>query len=436
MSLEQTFRNPWWVVFGSTLALMVGNAPVLFFTFGVFLKPITSEFGWNRGTMSAALTAYVILGAMGTPFAGKLVDRWGVRRVTLAFIAAFSLATAALSQTPSYPLAFLLLYAVCGLVGSGQAPLPYAKAISARFEARRGLALGIAMAGVGLGTALMPQLARVLIQAFGWRGAYIGLGIVTFAVAFPGVLLFVRGPAASGRREFPTAGGRPGEALVASGMTMSEALKTSYQFWLLAIATFLVSAATNGTIAHIVPLLTDRGLSNQLATLVLTSAGLAMIGGRILSGYLVDRFFAPYVAACFFLLPLVGILFLGVGWAGVVPLLGAICVGLGLGAVIALTAFLIGRYFGLRAFGEMYGYVMAVFLFGSGLGPWLMGVCFDVTRSYNLALTGFALLLVIASLLISRLGPYIYPASRVMAKPEMSDVTADAPLAALKNPTK
>jgi predicted MFS family arabinose efflux permease len=166
---------------------------------------------------------------------------------------------------------------------------------------------------------------------------------------------------------------------------------------------------TNGTTTHILPLLTDRGLSTQVGTLALTFVGLAMFAGRILGGYLVDRFFAPYITACSFLVPLVGIVLLCIGSAALFPLLGAICVGLGLGSEIALMGFLIGRYFGLRGYGEIYGYLMAAFLVGAGLGAWIMGACFDATHSYDLAFIGFGLSLIVASVLVCRLGPYVYP---------------------------
>jgi MFS family permease len=408
--MRLAFRNPWWVVFGATIGMIVSNGPILQFTFGVFLKPVTREFGWNRGTMAAAIVICHLLGAIATPFLGRMIDRFGIRRVTLPFIALFALATAAISRTPASPIAFMMLYAVCGLVSSGQAPQPYVKAISAWFDSKRGLALGIATAGIGIGAALMPQLARLLIDKFGWRSAYVGLGIVTFALAFPAVALFVREPDGYLERFRQGSSTIPSEDTV-TGMTVGEAVKSSARFWIIAVTALLVATAVNGTIAHIVPLLTDRGLSNQLATLVLTASGLALIGGRLLGGYLLDRFFGPYVAACFFLLPFVGVALLGSGSTGVVPEVAAIGLGLGLGSETALIAFLAGRYFGMRHYGEIYGYLFAVFLFGSGLGPWLMGVCFDATGSYNIALGAFGLALLVASFLISRLGPYAYPVS-------------------------
>lgn len=431
MSLKRSFVNPWWVVFGSTLGLLVDNGVITLFTFGLFLKPIAEQFGWDRGTVAAAITISQFIGAFFTPFVGKMVDRWGVRRVTLPFICAFALTTAAVALTPASPIVFFLLYAACGLAGAGQAPLNYAKAISAWFEERRGLALGIAMSGVGLGVALVPQLARVLINAFGWRGGYVGLGIFTFVVAFPSVAFFVREPGESLGHEGKQAGTarRAGEPMPESpGMTVREAVRGAlrFRFWFILTAVFLVAMAVNGSITHIVPLLTDRGMSMALATSVLSVTGLALIGGRLISGYLLDRFFAPYVSACFFLLPLAGVVLLGTDAGGVVPFLGTICLGLGLGSEIDIMAFLVSRYFGLRKFGELYGYVLGVFVLGAGLGPSVMGVCYDVTGSYNFALAGFGLALLAATLLISRLGAYAYPVNRAAGIGETSAASLNA----------
>ena len=417
MSSGKIFRNPWWVVFGSTLGLIVGNGPITLFTFGVFLKPIVATFGWNRGTVASAVTVSQALGALATPFVGRMVDRWGVRRVTLPFIAAFALTTAAIALTPASPFIFILLYGICGLFGGGQAPLNYAKAISSWFESKRGLALGIAMSGVGIGTALDPQIVRVLIAHVGWRGAYVGLGVLTFALAFPAVALFIREPdrdSISDRERLASAGHIHDAAGNAPGMPVGEAVK-GFRFWTILVCVFMVAASVNGSIAHIVPILTDRGVSPAVATSLLSVTGVALIGGRILSGFILDRFFAPYVAACFFLLPLTGVGLLSSGAAGIVPLLGTICLGLGLGSEIDIMAFLVGRYFGVRTFGEIYGYIMAAFVFASGLGPTIMGVCYDRTHSYKLALEGFAVALAIASILISRLGPYAFPAPKRVA---------------------
>lgn len=405
------FANPWWVVFGSVIGLLVGNGAVVTFTFSLFLKPMSTAFGWDRGTISAGLTVYQIAGALTTPLAGLLADVWGVRRATLFYVTIFAAAVATLSEIPHHVALFLVLFGVCGVAGSGQAPPAYAKAIARWFDDKRGLALGVGLTGVGLGTALMPQVARFLIARFGWRGAYAGLGALTFLVGIPTVLLFIRerpvpDPAAAGDKQSrASVAGRFAEP---DGLTLWEAAKTSRAFWFLTFSIFLISAVTNGFVAHVAPMLTDAGFSLKVAATVLTLAGLMMIVGKILSGILADRFFAPYVSAFFFLLAIPGILMFGAGRSVIFPLLGITFVGISLGSMVTVQSFLAGAYFGLRQYGTICGYFMGVLLFGGGLGPWLMGVCYDFTHSYHFALAGFIAATLLSGLFVCCLGPYVF----------------------------
>jgi predicted MFS family arabinose efflux permease len=393
----------WLVVTGSTLALVVGNGAILFFTFGVFLKPITEEMGWHRGTASLGVTIGLTLGGLATPFVGRLIDRCGVQKVTLAAITVFAVGVAAISLANSVT-TFVLLYAFAGLLSGGHAPLPYAKAITAWFDVQRGLALGIAMAGVGFGAALMPQVADLLLEAFGWREAYIALGVLTWLIAFPMVLLFVKEPS---RSEAETTA----RLSSADGDDVGNALRKK-EFWIIAVPILLVVTAVNGTIAHLVALLTDRGISHDTATRMLIAVGLSTIIGRLVSGYLLDRVFAPYLAAVIFALPLLGLLALLSGSASpMLALSAAILLGLALGAEVDVIGYLVGRYFGLRRYGQIYGYMFAVFTIGSGVGPYLMGLSFDFMHSYGSAIVAFCVLLVTSSVLISRLGPYRFPES-------------------------
>jgi len=224
-------------------------------------------------------------------------------------------------------------------------------------------------------------------------------------VAFPAVALFVREPEAR-----PRVAGREPAAL--PRLTLGESLRSS-SFWLLAVAVFLVVTTINGIVAHLVPLLTDRGIEVRQATSTLSAVGLSTIAGRLVAGYLLDRFFAPYVAAGLFILPLVTVGLLIAGAGASAPALAAVSFGIGLGAEVDVIGFLAGRYFGLRAFGEIYGCLFAIFTLGTGLGPVLMAMNFDVTRSYDVTLTAFGVALVCASVLVSRLGSYRFPARRV-----------------------
>jgi MFS family permease len=189
------FRNRWWVVFATICGLLVGAGPINVFTFGVFLKPITEDLGLSRGAFSAALTFHAAVAAVVLPIIGWLVDRWGARRIMLPGLLLYALATACYGLLQASPSLFtFLIFALTGLVGGVQSPIPYAAVIARWFDRQRGLALGIGTAGVGLGVALMPQVAALLIDAVGWRLAYVGLAIVVLLVAFPPVALFLREP--------------------------------------------------------------------------------------------------------------------------------------------------------------------------------------------------------------------------------------------------
>lgn len=397
------FRNRWWIVVGSVLGLIVGNVTVLQFSASVLMKPIMAEFGWNRSVLSAAVMLGSIFAAVATPIAGRQIDVRGIRRVTLAAIALFAGAIAAMSLSPTAPAApavFLAMFAAMGLFSAGQAPLPYAKAIAAAFDRQRGLAMGIAMTGVGLGAALVPRLTQAYLDHFGWRGAFVAVGVTVFCIAFPAVALLVRD--VSGDTRAATARGQMG-----SGLEAHDAIRRK-EFWVLVVVFLCIPIVANGTIVHLVPLLTDRGIPAGRAVTVFSGIGASLIAGRLLCGYLLDRFFGPHVAIAFVLLPAAGVLTLLASSDAALTTIGAILVGIGMGAEVDLIAYLQSRYFGLRAFGQLYGYLFAVFTVGTGLGPFVMGATYDLTGSYNAALAGFVAVLGCAAVMLLRL-PRQYP---------------------------
>jgi MFS family permease len=409
--MTPTGRSPWWLVFGSIFGLAVGVGPVMQFTFSIFLKPVAEALNTDRATLSLGLTIGLVLTGLVTPIVGRLVDRFGIRRVILPLITLFALATAAVGFIPASPVLFVTLYALMGLLGAGQTPLPYAKAVSGAFDRQRGLALGVAMAGVGLGTALVPQFVQALVIHAGWRTAYVGLGALLFVLAFPSVYFFL------GTVDRKT-GTNAAEIADATGLTGAQAVRTP-QFWAMFVAFFIVSTACAGMLAHIVAMLTDRGIARETATAAITVGGLALIAGRLLSGFLLDRLFAPSVAIVFFAAPLAGIAMLTFTTTPALALAGTVLVGLGLGAEVDLIAYLICRYMGLRAFGEIYGYLFLVFMVGAGVGPFLMGLSFDKTGSYDTTMIILMAALAIACALMLRLGPYTYGARREIGRMTM-----------------
>jgi MFS family permease len=403
MKLPSKAANRWWIVFGATIAMLVAQGPVIVFTLGLFIGPISDEFGWDRASISLAGGAAGLCSALTVPFVGVLMDRWGVRRVLIPAIVAFGASVALIAASPNSLPAFLTFYAIAGIAGSGQGPLGYAKSLASWFDDKRGLALGLTMAGIGIGAALMPQYTQFLIGIFGWRAAYVGLGALIIAVALPSVFFFVRDPQGAPASFEPT--DRPSFQGI-PGQEVSEALR-DFRFWLLATVLLIVSVVTNGVVVHTVPILTDHGYAPNQAAALMIAVGLSTMVGRLLSGYLVDNIFAPYVAAFFFLLPSLGLYFLG---SATYPIIGIISIGLASGTEVDMIAFLTSRYFGLRRFGQLYGLLFAIFTAGPAIGPYVMGLSFVRLHSYAPALMLFSLAMAVASILVLCLGPYKYPA--------------------------
>jgi MFS family permease len=212
-------------------------------------------------------------------------------------------------------------------------------------------------------------------------------------------------PGEGERRTHPVAATLP-------GFTAREAMRT-LRFWLMAVAFFLVALALLGFSGHIVPLLTDHGLSPTAATAVFGLLGLSTLTGRVATGFLVDRVFAPYIAAVFWFAAMLGFALLITG-NGVMPAVGVVLVGLGLGAEVDMLAFMNSRYFGQRAFGQLYGYFFMCFSFGGATGRSLDGILFDRAGSYAPVLIVAAISLFVAVVLLSRLGAYVYPVEHTL----------------------
>jgi predicted MFS family arabinose efflux permease len=196
-------------------------------------------------------------------------------------------------------------------------------------------------------------------------------------------------------------------------LTAAEVLTQQWRFWAMTMGFFLAVVSTNGTLVHVVAMLTDRGMSPEYATATLSSAGAGVILGRIACGSCLDRLYGPCVAVCFFLLSALGIACFATELAGFVPLLGGALLGVGLGANITIMAFFTSRYFGLKAYGKVFGVIFGIFLMGTGVGPYLNALSYDLLHSYEPALVGSCISLMAACLLLAPLGPYPFASLKV-----------------------
>ncbi len=399
----------WWVVLAAGVGLALHAGPLIVPTFGVFLKPLSQEFGWSRTQISLAFSLFTLGATITLPLIGRLVDRFGARKVIVSAALLFGLSVVSLSFLSTHLWHFYAVYLLLGVVGSGTTPVPYTKVISRWFDRKRGLALGLAAATFSVSGSLMPPLAQALIAAVGWRHAYEILGLMAMGITIPVVVLLLKeSPQLMG---LAPDGETIGQAEVETQRSLEEGVsfqqaRQTRTFWLMGGAFFLISVCFHGSVVHLVPMLTDRGFSAQSAALVASLVGGASIIGKVGIGYSLDRYFAPYVAVCFFCGFALGMFLLWSGMAGSVVLIAVVLVGLGLGAELDVMPYLVSRYFGLRAFGEIYSYTFAIFTLGGVVGPPLMGAGFDATGSYSLVLALFGMAALTAAGLMTRLGPY------------------------------
>lgn len=400
----------WWIVLTVSIGMLLGYAPILVFSFGVFARFFVTELHASRTQVSLAFTLANIMVSVASPLAGRLVDRFGARRVILPAILLFDGLLLSFKFVSTSLWQLYVMFLALGFVGSATAPVPYLKVVSNWFDRRRGLALGLSMVGLGTGAILMPPVMQRLITALGWRSAYAAFSILSLAVSIPLVALCLRdSPQEMGL--LPDGGV---DSLVPSaprpekqGLTWREARRTA-TFWLMLSAFALVGASVHACVIHLPSMLTDRGISAETAALASSAFGIALLLGRVGSGYILDRIFAPYVAMFVFTGVTGGLFLLWSGAGGAAAFLGAFLVGLGMGAEGDLIAYCSSRYFGLRSFGEIYGYLFAAFTLSGAIGPLLMAAGFDRTGSYRLPILLFVALTITATVLMSRLGPYRY----------------------------
>jgi cyanate permease len=274
------------------------------------------------------------------------------------------------------------------------------------------------MLGIGVGAIAAPPVAQRLIAMFGWRAAYAIWGCAVLLIALPLATAFLRndpgdkGLLPDGDREPDERGRDPIELRPANeGLSWHQIWRSS-TFWLLISAFFLAGASVHACVLHLSALLTDRGVSAPAAAMAISVVGLAVLVGRVGTGYLLDKFFAPRLAAFFFCGAATGIGLLMIGSAGKIALGAAFLIGMGMGAEGDVIAYSISRYFGLRAFGTAYGYAFGSFVLAGAVGTLLMGVGFDFTRSYSVPLAGFFVAMLTAAGLMMLLGPYRYAASQ------------------------
>jgi MFS family permease len=312
-------------------------------------------------------------------------------------MAVFGCAFASLALLTPHIWHLYATFVVMGVVGNGTAQMAYSRAVSSWFVARRGMALAVVMSGGAIGAMVLPPAAQALIEAVGWRAACVILGAMVLAIGLPAVARFIR------ERPSDLRGLSDSQSAV-DGAAVREGLR-SRVFWIVVIVLFSSSIAQNGALTHLSALLTDRGVSPARAAAALAAIGGASLVGRLLTGWLLDRFFAPRVALSLLTVAAAGTLVLSSAHSFAAGALASILIGLGMGGEADVTPYILSRYFGLRSFAMLYGFTWTAYAVAGAIGPVLMGWVFDATNSYETLLVVLAAATLFAAALMQLLPP-------------------------------
>ena len=384
----------WKVTLAAFVGVMFSFAAMVPFTFSLFLTPLQSSFGWKREAISRAFAITALTVAACSPTLGSLLDRLPPRRIILPCIIVFACGMASLSLLGGHIAQFYGTYLLLGVVGNGTAQLAYSRAVLTWFEQRRGLALAVVLTGSGTGSILLPILAQHMITTHGWRASYLTLGAVAL-LGFPLTALLLRN--------------RPVVDLVATHSQakgqIGAVLRTRI-FWLIAIPLMLSALSINGAIAHLAALLTGRAVTPASAALALSMLGVSGIIGRLITGHLLDRLFAPYVSLAVLFVAGIGVVTIAFANTASTGILGAFLIGFGSGSEADVVPYLIAKYFGRARFSTLYGLSWTAYAIGGAIGPVLIGRAFDSLGTYQSS----AVLLLAAPLFVAAFLQLFLPA--------------------------
>jgi MFS family permease len=394
------FKIGWRALLVAVVGVATSVNATLLYGFSSMIVPLEKAFGWSRAELQPAIT-FLFLGAIiSSQVVGWLNQRYGLRRVTLASLVALTCGFLLLTQIRGSVWSLYIGFMLIAWAGLGTLQVTWTNLVNLWFERNRGLALAITLSGTGIAAIVMPPLVTRVTGQWGWQGGFVVMALMASLLAIPLVFIWMRA-------NIPMAGTEASSPMPAlTGLTFREGLRSA-KFWRCNIALTMVVSAILGIVTNGVPMLRDRGMSAIEAGQIFSSFGISLILGRVVVGYLVDRLWAPGVAALALALPAIGCVLFALAGANV-PLLvlATLMVGVGAGAEFDLAAFLVARYFGLREYGRLFGVHLGLITLGSALSPLLFGLMFKMTGSYSALLSYCAICFAIGPVLLLTLGRY------------------------------
>jgi len=366
---------------------------------GVFFLPVVKSFGWSRAQFAllGALAA-IAAGASG-PFIGWLIDRAGVRTMMISGAAAFALCNLALSRANSFA-QFAAIFILLGVAITATTVIPCSIVIANWFSSERGLAMGIAFAGIPLGGTGITILANYVVQHYGWRIGYLAMGLPVAAIVIPALVLYLRTrPPATAEVAAALASGTKPPVTVLPGLDLRDALR-SRSFWMIAAAQLMFNTAWIGVGAHIIPYLIGAGYTASAAAGILSVAFVLSAAGNFIVGSLADRLNGRSVMALVCISAAAGVVALFAAARGSALVAYVVLFGTVSGTPAVLMPLVIADSLGVKQLGSMLGIEFIFATIGFAAGPIIAGRIYDVTGSYTTAFWLFIVLSLLASVAI------------------------------------
>lgn len=381
------------VLFAAFVGIGVNLASMVYYSSGIWVRPWQDEFGWTRAEIGAQQSISVLVMMVLATFAGRLIDRYGLRLVATISLAGYGVLLLGFTQMNGALWQLYALSAAYAVFGVASTSLAFTRAVNAFFVKHRGLALGISLTSTGVMAYMMPKFMTPFVAENGWRAGFVVMFIIVMA-SLPIVWFLIKERPDDGDEDSAEAN------ILQDGLSLGEAIR-GVTFWKVAGIFFLISLAILGLIPAFIPLLQDAGMSATQAGSIGATLGLSVLVGRLLIGFLIDRLHAPYVTAAVFALVGLGCLALGLGGIDY-AIITAIALGFAVGAEVDLIGYYTARYFGMAHYGSIYGLQYSIFIFGAGVSPIYTGYIWDVTGNYDFALMlAAALMLPVIALALS-----------------------------------
>ncbi len=399
MSTE--IRRQWPVIAAAGTGVMLGISSLPAFVLGVFAGPMTGEFGWSLGEYQIAAFVFTLGVLLCSAWIGGLCDRHGARAVALwgMPLAAVGVAGFSLVQAPVWT--WYLAMLLSSILASGTLPGVWTRMINALFDRQRGLALGLVLSGNGAFAIFGPPLAQWLIDAVGWRYAWLGLALLPLLFGWPVIRLAFRGD----DRPLSALVGEA-EAAVPRGIGHRDALR-NYRFWVMVASFAVVTIGVGAMNPNLVPMLGSKGFAPTEAAAMMGILGVGIAIGRLGIGFVIDRVWAPGVAAAALSLPAISAYLLtGTTVTREEAIVAVLLLGFAQGAEYDFLAFLVARYFGMVSYGRIYGMLVIPIALATGVGAVGMGYARDMPGSFDGALPIVAVLFVAGGLALLTLGRY------------------------------